>query len=240
MSLKVNGVVCKFLVDSGASVNIVSSNAMKVFGVDLQPCGTRVYAFNSSAPLPVIGKFSALIESKCSTVDAGFLMVESETSLLGYTTATELGILQTANAVSVEKNLFQRYPSLFTGLGKMKNVEVKLHIDENVSPAHQTHRRIPFHRRKSLEPCVESLLQQDIIEPAVGPTPWVSPVVLVPKPKQPGGVRLCIDMRDAIKAISRERHLLPTLGEVIHDLSGATVFKQIGSKSGVPSVAVEP
>ena len=51
VSLKVNGVVCKFLVDSGLSVNIVSSNAVKVFGVDLQPCGTRVYAFNLSAPL---------------------------------------------------------------------------------------------------------------------------------------------------------------------------------------------
>lgn len=96
VSLKVNGVVCKFLVDSGASVNIVSSNAVKVFGVDLQPCGTKAYAFNSSAPLLVIGKFSALIESKCSAVDAEFLVVESETSLLGYTTATELGILQIA------------------------------------------------------------------------------------------------------------------------------------------------
>ena len=52
VSLKVNGVVCKFLVDSGLSVNIVSSNAVKVFGVDLQPCGTGVYAFNSSARFP--------------------------------------------------------------------------------------------------------------------------------------------------------------------------------------------
>ena len=149
VSLKVNGVVCKFLVDSGVSVNIVSSNAVKVFGVDLQPCGTRVYAFNSSAPLPMTGKFSALTESKCSTVDAEFLVVESGTSLLGYTTATELGILQIANAVSVEKNVFQRYPSLFTGLRKMKNVEVKLHIDGNVSPVHQTHRRIPFNNAKA-------------------------------------------------------------------------------------------
>ena len=37
VSLKVNGVVCKFLVNSGASTNIVSSNAVKVFGVDLHP-----------------------------------------------------------------------------------------------------------------------------------------------------------------------------------------------------------
>ena len=108
VSLKMNGVVCKFLVDSGASVNIVSSNAVKVFGVDLQHCSTRVYSFNSSAPLPVIGKFSALIESKCTAVGAEFLVVESETSLLESTTATELGILQIANAVSVEKNVFQR------------------------------------------------------------------------------------------------------------------------------------
>ena len=129
VSLKVNGVVCKFLVDSGVSVNIVSSNAVKVFGVDLQPCGTRVYAFNSSAPLLVIGKFSALIESKCSAVNAEFVVVESETSLLGYTTATELGILQITNAVSLKKNAFQRYPSLFTGLGKMKNVEVDVECE---------------------------------------------------------------------------------------------------------------
>ena len=240
VSLKVNGVVCKFLVDSGLSVNIVSSNAVKVFGVDLQPCGTRVYAFNSSAPLPMIGKFSALTESKCSTVDAEFLVVESGTSLLGYATATELGILQIANAVSVEKNVFQRYPSLFTGLEKMKNVEVKLHIDGNVSPVHQTHRRIPFHQRKSLEACVESLLQQDIIEPAVGPTPWVSPVVLVPKPKQPGGVRLCVDMLEANKAISRERHLLPTLDEVIHDLKGATVFSKLDLNQDYHQLLLHP
>ena len=239
VSLKVNSVVCKFLVDSGASVNIVSSNAVKVFGVDLQPCSTRVYAFNSSTLLPVIGKFSALIESKCSAVDAEFLVVESKTSLLGYTTATELRILQIAN-VSVEKNVLQRYPSLFTGLGKMKNVEVKLHIDGNVSPVHQTHRRIPFHQRKSLETCVESLLQQDIIEPAVGPTPWVSSVVLVPEPKQPGGVRLCVDMREANKAISRERHLLPTPDEVIHDLNSPTVFSKLDLNQGCHQLLLHP
>ena len=118
----------------------------------------------------------------------------------------------------------------------MKNVEVKLHIDENVSPVHKTHRRIPFHQRKSLKACVESLLRQNIIKPAVGPTPWVSPVVLVSKPKQPGGVRLCVDMREANKAIERERHLLLTLDEVVHDLNGATVFSKLGLNQGCCTV----
>ena len=125
---------------------MVSSNAVTVFGVDLQPCSTRAYAFNSCTQLPLLGKFSALIESKCSVVDAKILGVESESSLRGYIAATELGILHIANAVSVEKNIFQQYPSLFTGRGKMKN---------------------PFHQRKSLMACVEPLLQRDIIEPTV-------------------------------------------------------------------------
>ena len=128
--------------DSGATVNIVSFKASRAFGVVLQSCDTKVYAFNSCDPLPVKGKFSALVESKCSPVDAEILVVKSQTSLLGYATATELGILQIANAVSVERNIFQRYPSLFTGLGKRKNVEVKLRIDESVNPVHQTHRTL--------------------------------------------------------------------------------------------------
>ena len=138
------------------------------------------------------------------------------------------------------RNIFQRYPSLFTDLGKMKNVEVKLHIDESVNPVHQTHRRIPFHKCKSLEACGESLLREDIMEPAVGPTPWVSPVVLVPKPKQPGGIQLCVDMREVNSAISRERHLLPTLDEVIHNLNGATVFSKLDLNQGYHQLSLHP
>lgn len=70
---------------------------------------------------------------------------------------------------------------------------------------------IPFHQRKSLEACVESLLKEDIIDLTVGPTPWVSPVVLVSKSKKPGDVRLCVDMREDNKAISRERYLCSPL-----------------------------
>ena len=83
----------------------------------------------------------------------------------------------------------------------MKIVEVKLHIDENVRPIYQSQRRILFLHRKNLETCVESLLQQDILEPADGPIPWVSPVVFVPKTKKPGFVRLCVDLRKVNKTI---------------------------------------
>ena len=45
-----------------------------------------------------------------------------------------------------------------------------------------------------------------VIEKASGPTPWVSPIVVVPKPKAPNEIRVCVDMRMANRAIKRERH----------------------------------
>ena len=68
----------------------------------------------------------------------------------------------------------------------------------------------------------------DIIEKVVGPTPWVSPIVCVPK-KQKDQVRICVDMREPNKAIGRERHPMPTLDDLIADLNGD--LKKVGQNS---------
>lgn len=100
VSLEVSDVTCKFLMDSGASVNIVRSDVSKMFERRLKPCDTKAYAYNSSKPLPVLSKFKALVESKCHLVYSECLEVDGKTSLLGYAPATDLGIVQIANAVS--------------------------------------------------------------------------------------------------------------------------------------------
>ena len=61
------------------------------------------------------------------------------------------------------------------------NTEVKLHIDPDVAPRQQPHRQIPFHVREDVEKELERLEGLDIIEKVEGPTPWVNPVVIVPK-----------------------------------------------------------
>ncbi|CAB4031803.1 Hypothetical predicted protein, partial [Paramuricea clavata] len=76
---------------------------------------------------------------------------------------------------------------------------------------------------------VEKELQRlenlDIIEQVVGPTPWVSPIVVVPK--KTGEIRLCVDMREANKAVQREKHPMPTVDELITDLNSATAFSTL-------------
>ncbi|GFS20935.1 transposon Ty3-G Gag-Pol polyprotein [Elysia marginata] len=92
----------------------------------------------------------------------------------------------------------------------------------------QKHRRIPYHIRKDTEAELKRLEEQDIIENVEGPTPWVSPIVVIPK--KTGGVRLCVDMRRANEAIKRERHPMPTLEEVINELNGSKFFSRLDLK----------
>ena len=55
---------------------------------------------------------------------------------------------------------------------------------------------------------------------------------MVVVPKADGDVRVCVDMRRANKAIIHERHPIPTVEELLHDLNGSTVFSKIDLKWG--------
>lgn len=68
----------------------------------------------------------------------------------------------------------------------------------------------------------------DIIEKAEGPTPWVSPIVVAPKPN--GDIRLCVDMRQANQAIIRERHPIPAVDEILQNLNRSSVFSKLDLK----------
>lgn len=123
-------------------------------------------------------------------------------------------------------------PSLFSGVGKFKDFKVELHIDEAVPPVAQRHRRIPFHNRKKLEAELDRLEELDIIERVEGPTPWVSQIVVAPKPRNPDEIRLCVDMRKANTAIRREHHPSPTIDDIQSKLNGWKVFSKLDLRSG--------
>ena len=52
------------------------------------------------------------------------------------------------------------------------------------------------------------------------------------RPKKSGEVRICIDMREANKAVKREKHLMPTIDDLVADLNGSTVFTTLDLSSG--------
>ena len=72
--------------------------------------------------------------------------------------------------------------------------------------------------------------QQGIIEKIEGATPWLSPLVVIPK--KCGDVRLVVDMRKANTALKRRRIQVPTVNEILQKMQGATVFTELDLSQG--------
>ena len=96
---------------------------------------------------------------------------------------------------------------------------------------------IPLSLRQKVGEKLDELENLDVIEKVSGPTPWVSPVVVVPKPS--GDIRLCVDMRQANRAIIRERHPIPTIDDVLVEMNESSVFSKIDLNMGFHQIVLD-
>ncbi|CAF0866872.1 unnamed protein product [Brachionus calyciflorus] len=184
-----------FLVDTGTTLNVIDQITFESLDFDqvkIEPCTTRVYGYGSSQALHMLGVFTTNVTFQNKSINTRFAISKGNSGcILGLETLEALEIISITCSINDELN---KYPNLFSGkVGKFKDIKVKLHINQNVVPVRQPHRRIPFHLRDRVEDEIQRMLDMDIIEPASGPTPWVSPIVVVPKPGQPDKIRICTD-----------------------------------------------
>lgn len=239
------------LIDSGAAVNIISEKTYN--NLSIQPrflhTDLRMLAYGSKNALPIIGKFTGCVETRDKRkTNATFYVVRGDgCSLLSYQTADELELIKIIHSITppptsltVADQLISSNPELFVSICKLKDFQVTLHIKKDIQPTCKPHRRVPFHLREKVEDKLRRLEAEDIIEKVTRPTPWVSPIVTPPKPKDPDKVRLCVDMHQANTAILRERHLTPTIDDVIHELNGAKVFSKLDLTAGYHQPELHP
>ena len=240
--------VSNVVIDSGAVTNVISKNTwdrLKECNVEADVCRSaiKLFAYGSNKPLPTLCTFTARVicsETAKSCV-ADFVVVDGNgANLLGKVTSEKLGVLNVGLGVVnlVHSDIVAQYKSLFSGVGVLKNFELKLHIDESVKPVAQSPRRIPFQLRDKVDCKLNELIDADIIEEVPdGPTEWVSPLVVIPK--NDGDVRICVDMRRANEAVIRERHPIPTVEELLHKLNGSTVFSKLDLKWGFHQIVLD-
>ena len=132
----------------------------------------------------------------------------------------------------------EQFPEVFSGMGKLSNFQLKLHVNRDVKPEAQPVCRLPFGLRDKLDKKVDELLEKDIIEEVNSrPTEWVSPYVEVLK--LDGDIQICVNMHRAKEAIVRECHPIPTIEEVLYDLNGSTVFSKLDLKWGFHQIKLE-
>ena len=107
--------------------------------------------------MEVEGTFVAGIACKASRevcVDKFIVIRGSGRPLLGRSTAEKLKVLRVGPAGKTQvcsmvteggdKDIRKEFSDILTGVGKLKNYQLKLHINKDVKPVAQTVRRLPF------------------------------------------------------------------------------------------------
>ena len=248
--VQVNGKAVEMMIDTGASVSLLDEATFHRIDCGnklLEDAHSKIYSYGSDTPLPLLGTLSTTIKSSSNSTTTRLHVVKGNTgNLLSYNTAQKLGSItisvNTTTVTDVNKNspesLQEEFECLFGGIGRLRNKIVELHVDPDIAHRQQPHRRIPFHVRGDVEKELERLERLDIIERVEGPTPWISPIVFVPK--KSGEVRICVDMREANKTVKREKHLMPTIDDLIADLNGAIHFSTLELSSGYRQIELAP
>jgi hypothetical protein len=62
------------------------------------------------------------------------------------------------------------------------------------------------------------------------PTEWCAGIVVVPKSRDQ--VRICVDLTQHNESVYRECHLLPTVEQVLAQISGARFVSKLDANSG--------
>ncbi|RNA03365.1 Retrovirus-related Pol poly from transposon [Brachionus plicatilis] len=177
-----------WLIDSGSMINIIDEPTYKQLKHQptLKACTTGYYAYKSAVPFQMLGCFETTIKRNSKSTKASVMVVPGkERNLLGFSTSKALGLV-TLNVNSVAEGsgsnklskdqLAERFPALFSGkIGCVKDVKVKLDIDESVKPTRQPQRPVPFCLREAVEMELLKQVDEGIIERVRGGhTPWVA------------------------------------------------------------------
>ena len=209
VQIQLGGVKIDVIIDSGASRNVIDRNTWELLKdknikvSQSSKCTSQLYSYGGQKPLATVGCFLTCIEYNGKALkNVEFVVIEGkEPSLLGRQTSTDLGILKLEPCIENPMNVNaldscldlshceKLYPTLFKGVGRLKNFKLKIPIDKSVQPIVQPLRRVPYQLRNKLEEKLLELESLDLIEKCVGPSNWVSPLVCVPKPN--GELSLC-------------------------------------------------
>ena len=148
LTVNIGGIPMEMIIDSGASANVIRQALRKPLKKQHIKCVSRrstkkLYAYGAVTPLEAIGTFKRDLSLGSKSVSAEVRVIKGQGEpLLGIQSAVELSVLKLQvplNCVARvdHSELTTRFKDVFTGIGKLKNFQLKLPIDEEVQPVAQ-------------------------------------------------------------------------------------------------------
>ena len=104
----------------------------------------------------------------------------------------------------------------------------------SATPIRQAVRRIPPHRRTEVKSLINSMLEDEVIQPST--SPWASPIVLVRK--KDNSYRFCVDYRKLNEVTHKDAYPLPRIDDTLNTLAGSKWFSTLDLLSGYWQVEV--
>lgn len=240
LSLKVNDCDITFKLDTGSDVNILPSKYLHVLGIptdNLLKSVIKLSAYSGNN-LNVMGKVFLRLCYKDKTVMAEFQIVNiNAVPILGYKICVEMEMVKRVLSVQSDSKpkFVSEYEDIFQGLGCLPG-KYEIKLKNNAVPVIHAPRKLPFAIKDRVKNKLNEMEQQGIIAKVEGPTDWVSSMVIAKKAD--GDLRVCLDPKELNEYIKREHFRLPTLDEIVSNISGSKYFSTLDASSGFWQVAL--
>ena len=233
----IDGKRIKFQVDSGASVNLIP--ACHIGEAELSRPTKVLQMWDKSLKTPLGECRVKMINPANNKKYAVLFTVVNEDLMpvLGASASQQMGLItvnraniRQVTATNREADILEKYKDVFNDdVGHFPG-KAHLEVDATVKPVITPARKIPFALRPRLKDELDQLTEKGVIAPVNEPTEWVSALALATK--KSGELRICIDPRPLNKALRREHYKLPTLDDVLPELSKARIITTVDLKSG--------
>lgn len=223
-----------FEVDTGSAVTIVSEDVYVGLGEnveDLQPCKTKLRTY-TGAYVKVLGETLVNVRVNGVEKEAPLMIVrEKGPNLLGrdwlklFPGLVQDLHYQTSESEKLSKILKKHEDVFKDGLGTLKGVKAKIHVEENAKPVFCKARSVAYSLKEKVDRELDRLLEQGSIEP-VKFSEWATPIVPVLKPN--GEVRLCGDYKVTVNKVSHlEQYPIPKIEDLMATLGGGKTFTKL-------------
>ena len=244
----VGGKITRFLLDTGASCNLLPATSVPPGTRLSSPDPIRLY---DGSLLPTRGKviLRVLNPKTKQQYRVLFIVVESGEPILGLKAVLGMKLL-TVNPRHVHQisepqfkrkwdDLLKKHEELFSpSLGEIKGVTVSLRVREGAKPVFVRARPVPFALREKIDRALDRAVRQGTLE-RVDNSEWSSPTVNVPK--SDGDVRVCADFKNTVNPqLIIDEHPLPQVDDLFAQLAGTKFYTKLDFSRYFEQLVVEP